>query len=184
MSDLVLEYALSLVRATRASSSDAPDFVRSWVMIGAGPRGGLSVLTSAKARAALAGRAEVDVDDVRAVAKPALRHRLVLSYAAEAEGQDPDAVVDRLLAAVPVHPDQGALGERVAELRIRNLVEPAFLGSEHVIEQREHDRQKDPQRGISRKLIQRLLPNVYPRCEFSARQAAAKSCAAAMAPSV
>ena len=116
MSDLVVEYALSLVRATRAGDPAAPAFVKDWLMIGAGPRGGLSILSAAKARAALAGRPEVTPEDVRFVARPALRHRMILSYHAEAEGQTPDTVIDALLEAVPVHPTSGELGERAGQV--------------------------------------------------------------------
>jgi MoxR-like ATPase len=116
MSDLVVEYALSLVRATRAGDEGSPDFIKQWVMIGAGPRGGLAILSAAKARAALAGRPEVSPDDVRTVARPALRHRMILSYSAEAEGQTADSVIDRLLETVPLHPSSGELSERAGQV--------------------------------------------------------------------
>ncbi|MDA1267314.1 MAG: MoxR family ATPase [Planctomycetota bacterium] len=116
MNDLVVEYALSLVRSTRRAEAEAPDFIKDWLMIGAGPRGGLAMLTAAKARAAMHGRPEATIEDVQAVARPALRHRMILSYSAEAEGQTADSVIDRLLAAVPVHATPGELGERVGQV--------------------------------------------------------------------
>jgi len=116
LSDLVLEYALSLARATRGRGEGAPEALAKWVLVGAGPRGGLALLVAAKARAALAGRPSVELADVRAVLKPALRHRLVLSYAAEAEGQDADSILEALGATIPVHPVEEELGERAASV--------------------------------------------------------------------
>ena len=103
VSDYVLDYAMALVRATRRDAPEAPQFVRDWVLWGAGPRGGQALVLAAKARAALDGRPEVAVDDVTALARPVLRHRLVLNYNAEAEGQTPDTVIERLLETVAAH---------------------------------------------------------------------------------
>jgi MoxR-like ATPase len=72
--------------------------VRAYVRFGAGPRGSRALVLAAKSRAALAGRAAADVDDVRAVAVAALRHRLVLGYRAEADGVGVDALIAALLA--------------------------------------------------------------------------------------
>ena len=102
VSDLLIDYVMGLVRATRPEEPDAADFVRNWLGWGAGPRGGQSLILAAKARAALAGRPEVGAEDIRAVAAPVLRHRIVLSYTAEAEGQSPDTVISRLLEEVPL----------------------------------------------------------------------------------
>ena len=103
INDTVLEYVLSLVRSTRARHGEALDFVKDWVLIGSGPRGGQALITAAKVRAALAGRPQVTLDDVRAIARPVLRHRIVLNYNAEAEGQTPDSLIGRLLETVPAH---------------------------------------------------------------------------------
>lgn len=98
--DNVFEYAARLVRATRPGA-DAPAEVKQWLRWGAGPRAGQALILAAKARALLAGRFHVAPDDVRRVAHPVLRHRLLLNFQAEAEGIAPDAVIARVLEAVP-----------------------------------------------------------------------------------
>jgi MoxR-like ATPase len=95
--DNVVDYAASLVRATRPAGEEAPDFVRKWVRWGAGPRAGQSLLLGAKARALLEGRSVVDFADLRAVALPVLRHRVLVNFQAEADGIDADEIVGRLL---------------------------------------------------------------------------------------
>ena len=104
----VVHYAARLVRATRPSSGPEgaadeapPDFVRQWVRWGAGPRAGQALLLGAKARALLEGRNAVAIEDVRAVALPVLRHRVLLNFQAEADGIDADQVVRRLLETFP-----------------------------------------------------------------------------------
>jgi MoxR-like ATPase len=98
----VVDYATRLVRATRPSGGDeeVPAFVRRWVRWGAGPRAGQSLLLGGKARALLDGRAAVDVDDIRAVAAPVLRHRVLVNFEAEADGVTAEAVVEQVLGAV------------------------------------------------------------------------------------
>jgi MoxR-like ATPase len=91
------------VRASRPSGDEnnsAPPFVREWVRWGAGPRAGQALLLAGKARAVLQGRPAVSIDDVRAVAPPVLRHRLLVNFQAEAEGIDAETIVTRLLDAV------------------------------------------------------------------------------------
>jgi MoxR-like ATPase len=88
--------AVALARATRPSDPSAPKEVRELVRFGAGPRGPQALVFAAKARAALRGEAAADVDDVRSLAVPVLRHRLVLSYRAEAEGVSDRAIVERV----------------------------------------------------------------------------------------
>src|SRR5262245_60667396 len=92
----VAAYAVQLVRATRPHSSDAPDFVKKYLTWGAGPRACQAMLLGAKARALLDGRYHVAVEDIRHVAPPVLRHRLVTSFTAEADGITADDVVQRL----------------------------------------------------------------------------------------
>ena len=102
--DNVVDYAARLVRATRPSPADeAPDFVRQWVRWGAGPRAGQALLLAGKARAVMHGRPAVSLEDVRAVAAPVLRHRVLVNFEAEADGVDAEAIVARLLDAIPAH---------------------------------------------------------------------------------
>ncbi|RMG99606.1 MAG: MoxR family ATPase [Deltaproteobacteria bacterium] len=96
----VVEYVVHLLRATRPSDPSCPADVRRLVRWGAGPRAGRQLVTAARARAALAGVPAARIEDVRALARPALRHRIVPSFAAEAEGIDPERIVDRVLEAV------------------------------------------------------------------------------------
>jgi MoxR-like ATPase len=101
----VIDYAARLVRATRPAgpaSDGAPEFVRSWVRWGAGPRAGQALLLGAKALALLEGRSVVALEDVRSVALPVLRHRILVNFQGEADGIDADQIVSRLLDAV--HP--------------------------------------------------------------------------------
>jgi MoxR-like ATPase len=103
--DNVIDYAARLVRSTRPGSGDGetvPDFITQWVRWGAGPRAGQSLLLAGKARAVLHGRPAVSLDDVRAVALPVLRHRVLVNFQAEADGVNAEQVVARLLEAVPV----------------------------------------------------------------------------------
>ncbi|MEX0586442.1 MAG: MoxR family ATPase [Pirellulales bacterium] len=101
VSDQVLGYAWALVRASRPGSPEAPEFVNRWVNWGAGPRGVLSLITSAKARAILYGRYHATIEDVKAVAKPALRHRIASNYAAQAAGVSSEQLIEMLMKEVP-----------------------------------------------------------------------------------
>ena len=102
ISDLLIDYTMALIRATRPNSEKPADFVKRWVMWGVGPRGGQWLILAAKARAALDGRPEVGAQDIQAMAPSVLRHRIVLNYSAEAEGQNPDTVIRRLLEVTPL----------------------------------------------------------------------------------
>jgi MoxR-like ATPase len=102
VTDHALDYAMALVRATRPLEEGALDWVRKWIGWGAGPRAGQALILAAKAKAALAGSPTITTDDIRSVAAPVLRHRLVLTYSAQAAGETPDSVVRRLLEQVPV----------------------------------------------------------------------------------
>jgi MoxR-like ATPase len=99
----VIDYALRLVRASRPAgdaADAAPAAVRQWVKWGASPRAGQALVLGAKARALIDGRSVASIDDVRAVAPPVLRHRILLNFQAEADGIDPDQIVAQLLEAV------------------------------------------------------------------------------------
>ena len=101
VSDQVLGYAWALVRASRPNSQEAAEFVNRWVNWGAGPRGVLTLVTCAKARAILQGRYHATAGDVQALAKPALRHRIAGNYAAQANNLTSDQLIEMLLEAVP-----------------------------------------------------------------------------------
>ncbi len=101
VSDQVLGYAWALVRASRPGQKEAPDFVNKWVNWGAGPRGVLTLVSCAKARAILYGRYHATVADVQAVAKPALRHRLAGNYAAQANNINSEKLIEMLMEAIP-----------------------------------------------------------------------------------
>jgi MoxR-like ATPase len=100
VTDEAVELAVSLGRATRPADPKAPPQVRELVRFGAGPRGPQALVLAAKARAALRGEAAADVDDVRALVLPVLRHRLVLSYRAEVEGVRDVDVLDQVIKAI------------------------------------------------------------------------------------
>jgi MoxR-like ATPase len=100
VADHVLDYALALTRGTRVHSSEPLAFLREWITWGAGPRASQYLVLGAKAHAAIQGRSHVAVEDVRAVAHPVLRHRIVTSFSASAEGMTSDKIIDRLLAEV------------------------------------------------------------------------------------
>jgi MoxR-like ATPase len=100
VADGVARYALALVRATRPVKEGGHPEISPLLQWGAGPRAGQSLVLGAKARATLHGRAFVTLDDIRAVAKPVLRHRLHPSYEAEAQGLSADTIVDRVIGLV------------------------------------------------------------------------------------
>ena len=96
----VLQYARDLARATRPASPDAPDFVNELVNWGAGPRAGIYLIMAAKARAILHGRYHATTEDVREMALPVLRHRVLTTFNAEAAGIASDEVILRLLSEI------------------------------------------------------------------------------------
>jgi MoxR-like ATPase len=101
VSDQVLGYAWALVRATRPATPEAAEFVDKWIAWGAGPRGVLTLVTCAKARAILHGRHHATIGDIQWLIKPALRHRIAGNYAAQANNLTSDQLIDMLLTAVP-----------------------------------------------------------------------------------
>jgi MoxR-like ATPase len=108
VADHVFEYAADLVRATRPREQGVPKFVPELVAWGAGPRASQYLILGGKARAILHGRLHVTTDDIRAVAFPVLRHRLVTTFNADAEGVTTDEIVKRLIQAVPLPQEQAA----------------------------------------------------------------------------
>jgi MoxR-like ATPase len=98
--ETVAHYAVALVQATRPESATAPEFVKRWVQWGAGPRASQYLALAGKVFAVLDGRFNVSREDIRHAAKLVLRHRLITNYRAEADKQDRDALIDRLLETV------------------------------------------------------------------------------------
>jgi MoxR-like ATPase len=97
----VIRYALELARASRPKSSTAPEPIKKWAAFGASVRAAQYLVLGGKARALTAGRYNVSFDDIRALAHPVLRHRVLTTFHAQSEGITSDALVDRLLEAVP-----------------------------------------------------------------------------------
>jgi MoxR-like ATPase len=97
----VIRYAMKLVRMTRKDEGDVPDFVKNYVTWGAGPRASQYLIVASKARALLQGRSYVATDDIRAVALPVMRHRIITNFNAEADGVTSDQIVKRLIALLP-----------------------------------------------------------------------------------
>ncbi len=100
--DPVVRYAVQLARRSRPGEADAPDFVKRWLLYGASVRAAQSLILGGKARALIHGRYHVSFEDVRALAKPVFRHRLLLNFHAQSERVTTDQVVDRLIESVPV----------------------------------------------------------------------------------
>lgn len=105
-SDHVIRYTLSLVRQTRVRSPGTPDFVKEMSSWGAGPRAVQFLILGGKARALLNGRTHVTTDDIQQLAKPALRHRIVVNFAAESDGVTADDIIDRILQETPTKEDE------------------------------------------------------------------------------
>jgi MoxR-like ATPase len=98
VADNVVQYAVSLVTKTRPTVPSAPQFIKDWISWGAGPRASQYLILGAKTRAILTGRYTPDIDDVRVMALPVLRHRLVTNFNAEADGITTVQIIDKLLA--------------------------------------------------------------------------------------
>ncbi len=100
VADNVIDFAVSLVEMTRPGKNGAPDFVKTWLSWGAGPRASQFLILGAKVRALLQGRHTPDIDDVRHMAGPVIRHRIVPNFNAEADGVAAIEIVNRLLEAL------------------------------------------------------------------------------------
>ncbi len=101
VSDPVLRYAVDLTRTSRPSHNGAPEFVKKWVSYGASVRAAQYMVLGGKARALMTGNYHVSFDDIRALARPVLRHRILTNFHAESEQVTTDQLVDQLLEAVP-----------------------------------------------------------------------------------
>ena len=102
----VARYAVSLARTSRPGPK-APDFIKQWVSYGASTRAPQQLILGGKARALMDGRYNVSFEDIRALAKPVLRHRVLLNFHAESERVTTDQIIEKLLAAVPTAEDRG-----------------------------------------------------------------------------
>jgi MoxR-like ATPase len=102
VAEAVMRYALTIVRTSRPKSKQAPDLVKKYVAFGASVRAAQYLVLGAKARALTSGRYHVSFDDIRALAHPVLRHRVLTNFRAESEGITSDAIIDDLLSAVPL----------------------------------------------------------------------------------
>jgi MoxR-like ATPase len=98
----VMRHALDIVRATRPRNSDSKDFINKWVAFGASVRAAQYLVLGGKARALTSGRYHVSFEDIRSLTHPVLRHRIITNFHAQSEGVTTDAIVDRLLEAVPL----------------------------------------------------------------------------------
>ncbi len=101
VSQHVTDYAVNLARASRPSDPTAPEFVGKYLTWGAGPRAGQYLVLGAKTRALLHGRFNVSCEDIRAVIRPVMRHRIFTNFNADAEGIKPENLIEMLLATVP-----------------------------------------------------------------------------------
>ncbi len=106
VSDHVIRYTLSLVRQTRVGEKGVPGFVSEQLAWGAGPRAVQFLIVGAKARALMNRRSHVTIEDIKALAKPVLRHRIVVNFAAESDGISSDDVIENLLATTPTQEDE------------------------------------------------------------------------------
>ncbi|MEL7497458.1 MAG: MoxR family ATPase [Planctomycetota bacterium] len=111
----LIHFALRIVRSTRILEDDCPEFVKESISWGAGPRGVQNLLLGAKARAVLEGRTYTTTEDLRAVAKPVLRHRVITNFNAESSGISSDDVIDRLLSEIPERSDGDQLAPELAK---------------------------------------------------------------------
>jgi MoxR-like ATPase len=101
VADPILRYALALVRASRPKSPTCPETIKKWVAFGGSVRAAQYLVLAGKARALTNGRYHVSFDDIKALAHPVLRHRVLTNFHAQSEGVTSDVLIDRLLDAVP-----------------------------------------------------------------------------------
>jgi MoxR-like ATPase len=116
VTDEVIRYTLALVRQTRIGEPGVPKFVRDWLSWGAGPRAVQNLIIGGKARALLHGRVHVQRDDIKALAHPVLRHRILTNFTAASEGITPDTVITKLLAETPDSDNELTRDERFRKI--------------------------------------------------------------------
>jgi MoxR-like ATPase len=102
VSDAVARYAVSLARASRPNEAGVPDEVKRYVAFGASVRAPQQLVLAGKARALMYGRYHVGFEDIRTLARPTLRHRIIMNFHAQSERVTTDQIIDRLLKTVPV----------------------------------------------------------------------------------
>ena len=117
ISEHVIKYAMQFSRLTRLNNPQSPDFIKQYLAWGAGPRASQFLILGAKARAVLQGRYYASGDDIRAVAHPVLRHRIIPNFSAEAEGITSDVIIDKLINLIP-----RAEAESLADKRLPNVM--------------------------------------------------------------
>jgi MoxR-like ATPase len=116
VADHVTRYALQFTRLTRREKGKVPDFINDYVSWGAGPRASQYLVLGAKARAVLHGRYYASCEDIRAVAAPVLRHRIMTNFNAEAEGIKPDDIIARLIEIIPVNESENGTRGKLPEV--------------------------------------------------------------------
>tara|TARA_B100000287_G_scaffold426764_1_gene475218 strand:+ start:1659 stop:2642 length:984 start_codon:yes stop_codon:yes gene_type:complete len=102
VADNVIEYAVNLVGMTRPSSSKAPEITQNWLEWGAGPRASTFLIMAAQAKCLLSGKSTPDIQDIKDVAKPVLRHRIITNFTAEADGVSKENVLDQLIEKLKI----------------------------------------------------------------------------------
>jgi len=112
----VINYTLALVRQARVGEPGVPKFIRDWLSWGAGPRAVQNLILGAKARALLYGRTAVDTQDIKALAFPVLRHRILTNFTATSEGVTTDKVIRRLIDETPSHESELTQDERFKKI--------------------------------------------------------------------
>ena len=116
VADHITRYALQFTRLTRKEKGEVPSFIQDYVSWGAGPRASQYLVLGAKARAVLHGRYYVSSEDIRAVAFPVLRHRILTNFNAEAEGVKPDQIIRQLIETIPVDESEASSRGRQPEV--------------------------------------------------------------------
>ena len=102
VADNVIEYAVNLVGMTRPSSDDAPEITNNWLEWGAGPRASTFLIMAAQAKCLLSGKSTPDIQDIKEVAKPVLRHRIITNFTAEADGVSKENILDQLIEKLKI----------------------------------------------------------------------------------